>query len=523
MSSIADPQPELPANEELVAYLDGELSPEECRRVEARLSTDAEYRRQFRDLDQAWEALNTLPASRVDDGFARTTIELATVDAQGELSQRSARAATETRRFYWSWAAAGLAAILASFAAGRLLLPNRNDRLLADLPVIIHADALSLVDSSEFLRQLAAKVPADQMTSDESKLDQNLAAFKSIASPSPVARRQWIENLTLEQKAELATQAKHFEQDFRPPEQLRMSALVNTLSDRQSDDSIQKTLLAYEQWLSELNPGDIEQLRADLRDLSPVEQADRVARAVRRQREQTSRHLTAEERRALRVAILELVEEKKPEYMRWMERRREGDRTRPMERLPHLILEYQLWNPGTREAARGRLVSVLSPDSQEHWRRLGRRPQDQAQQLRQWIREAFKPSWGPKELEDFFAGEEISNADRERLLNLPSAEMRAELEKMYLNHEWRGFADFMGASGMRPGGDRGGMRPDGPPPDRPPRPGGPPDELERGRFRSGPDDRRGPPDNLRERRPAPGGPRREEGPRGPPPDGPPPI
>src|SRR5687768_1119317 len=97
MSSVTDPQPEYPVNEELVAYLDGELPPEECRRVEDRLATDDEYRQQLRDLDQAWEALNALPTTAVDDGFARTTIELACVAAQEDLSRRTAQVAAENR------------------------------------------------------------------------------------------------------------------------------------------------------------------------------------------------------------------------------------------------------------------------------------------------------------------------------------------------------------------------------------------------------------------------------------------
>jgi anti-sigma factor RsiW len=43
MPSITDPQSDLPS-EELVAYLDGELSPEDSRRVEERLAQDADYR-----------------------------------------------------------------------------------------------------------------------------------------------------------------------------------------------------------------------------------------------------------------------------------------------------------------------------------------------------------------------------------------------------------------------------------------------------------------------------------------------
>jgi anti-sigma factor RsiW len=67
MSSVANPQPELPNAEELVAYLDGELPPDDCRRVERRLAEDDDYRQRLRDLDQAWEALDALPATRADD------------------------------------------------------------------------------------------------------------------------------------------------------------------------------------------------------------------------------------------------------------------------------------------------------------------------------------------------------------------------------------------------------------------------------------------------------------------------
>ena len=87
MSSVTDPQPD-PAADEIVAYLDGELAPQDCRRVESRLATDEEYRQELHELDRAWEALDVLPASTVDDGFARTTIELACVAAEADLYRR---------------------------------------------------------------------------------------------------------------------------------------------------------------------------------------------------------------------------------------------------------------------------------------------------------------------------------------------------------------------------------------------------------------------------------------------------
>ena len=155
MSSTSDSQSDLLINEELVAYLDGELSPEESRRVEERLATDADYRQQLRDLDQAWEALDALPATNVDDNFARTTIEMVAVAAQRDIDQHTAQVtAAKRNRTAW-WIAAGAAVAALGFAATRMLLPNPNDALIANLPVIQQFDVLSQIDDVEFLRTLA--------------------------------------------------------------------------------------------------------------------------------------------------------------------------------------------------------------------------------------------------------------------------------------------------------------------------------------------------------------------------------
>src|SRR6476646_2290304 len=89
MSSVTDPQPD-PAADEIVAYIDGELPPQDCRRVESRLATDDEFRQELHELDRAWDPLDVLPTPTVDDGFARTSIELACVAAEADLSEHSA-------------------------------------------------------------------------------------------------------------------------------------------------------------------------------------------------------------------------------------------------------------------------------------------------------------------------------------------------------------------------------------------------------------------------------------------------
>src|SRR3954468_16883043 len=141
MSSVTDPQPDPPADE-IVAYLDGELAPQDCRRVESRLATDEEYRQELHELDRAWDALDALPASTVDDGFARTTIELACVAAEADLTDKAAAAKAANRHRKWRLIGSGIAAGIFGFLAGRALVPHRNGELLADLPAIHELNVL---------------------------------------------------------------------------------------------------------------------------------------------------------------------------------------------------------------------------------------------------------------------------------------------------------------------------------------------------------------------------------------------
>ena len=134
--STSPSQSDTPETDELVAYLDGELTADECRHVERRLASDADYRRRLTELEQAWSALEALPPTVVDDDFARTTIEMVTVAAEREAQAVAAAQATVGRRTTYWLAAAGLAIALAAFAAARTFLPSQNRSLVADLPVI---------------------------------------------------------------------------------------------------------------------------------------------------------------------------------------------------------------------------------------------------------------------------------------------------------------------------------------------------------------------------------------------------
>src|SRR5262249_16954903 len=173
MSSVTDPQPDR-TTDEIVAYLDGELPPQDCRRVESRLATDEGYRQELNDLDRAWDALDALPTPTVDDAFARTTIELACVAAEADISEHAATAKLAKRNGVWGWVAAGVAAGVFGFLAGSALLPHHNQSLLADLPAIHQLNVLPDVENVEFLRLLSAAVKPIQLVKDSATYERNV-------------------------------------------------------------------------------------------------------------------------------------------------------------------------------------------------------------------------------------------------------------------------------------------------------------------------------------------------------------
>ena len=136
--------------EELVAYLDGELDAAARQLVEQRLSADAEYRARLQRLQQAWSMLDDLPRSGVSPELIQSTVAMVAVTVG-----RSARSA---RRSAWlSWAAAG-GAVAASGVIAFLTVSHRlgaeERRFLEDLPVIEKVDLYRNVESLEFLRSL---------------------------------------------------------------------------------------------------------------------------------------------------------------------------------------------------------------------------------------------------------------------------------------------------------------------------------------------------------------------------------
>jgi hypothetical protein len=508
--STSEPQPDDVRADELVAYLDGELSADAAHRVEQRLATDDAYRQQLGELDQAWSALEVLPTATVDDKFARTTIEMVALAAQQDLNQRSAVEKTESRRRMLWQVAGALAVIAAGFAIARTLLPSQNRALIADLPVIARIDELTQIGDIDFLRGLT-KLNMQQFIGDDDSRTRALELeIPSTGWDNPEARRLWVEHLSADQKAELAGRLQRFESlPGGPEKQRRMRQLADGIAHASDSAELEKTMTAYAQWLN----GQSQAKQAELRGLSSAERVLQVQKLTRQGNREAVRKLTPDEEQSLRDAVAKFSDDHRTELLDEL-RRDNPEAQRRAEKEPRFANMMVIWramrDEKWRDELQTQLTAALNELNRQYLEHLPSRF-EQTMQLGRWVRAATNPKIGPQELERFFA-ETLSNDQREQLLNLPQGEMETRLERWYAasqlgipERDWASFdpSDRPGrggpggpgfgrrdrdegprgrGEGPPPGGGEGRRRfrgsgdssPDGPPPGGPP--GRPPGE-----------------------------------------------
>ncbi len=138
--------------DDLVAYLDGELDATTAHQLELRLASDPDYRKQLRELQASWDLLEELPRPEVDQAFTQSTVSMIALRAADE----SPRGRRELRNVAtWMFGLAGAALAGAAGYMTVLTLHSAPDRqLIRDLPVIERMDMYQAAESTAFLRQM---------------------------------------------------------------------------------------------------------------------------------------------------------------------------------------------------------------------------------------------------------------------------------------------------------------------------------------------------------------------------------
>ncbi len=157
-----------PSNEELVAYLDGELEPAEANKIEQAIAADPQLQRKVDSMSNAYDLLETLVPPRASQEFTQRTLQTLHVanshaEAEGQGGGESAVDVTKlvgtsppqvSTAMLSGWAAA----IVVSSAVGFLitnqwLRPKPRD-LAADLPLLERLPVIQDAQNVEFVEAL---------------------------------------------------------------------------------------------------------------------------------------------------------------------------------------------------------------------------------------------------------------------------------------------------------------------------------------------------------------------------------
>ncbi|MGI9456712.1 MAG: anti-sigma factor family protein [Aeoliella sp.] len=458
---MPDPTPHQPdshSSEELVAYLDGELSPQENEKVEQQIRDDDEVRHEMQQYDRVWNALDGLPRATVGDKFTQTTIEMVAVEAQQKLTQQTALMPVRKRNRRWQLAGLCAAGVVLGGILMALVMPNPNRMLYMNLPVITQLDAYNEVREVEFLRARHGQEVAELLAEWGPQVEDEAKALAHMTAASFRERKQYVNNLTEEPRTDLANKARRYA-GMSPPMREELTQRHETIATAPDADQLQRAMLAYYAWVSQFTELEQAKLRSFPID-KRIAQMPKMQQALERQ---SGMQLTPANAIALREAFTALTSDDEiiALHSKFIEGLPDfGDRPMP-ERGPERGLERMLrgvvqvlkkvehrqanalvlWlavrgdipfagYQEYREAIENRLLDSIDTASATRLREKSSR--DRSRQLSMWLaqsRHKNKPDTAT--LEAYFVSGRVPAEVQQELLSMPKDRMMRELEYRY--------------------------------------------------------------------------------------------
>jgi len=492
MSQAADNA--TPLEEQLVAYLDGELDEAEARRVEQLLATDPTARRTLHQLERAWQLLDELDSSQTPPEFTRSTLQMVTVEAERQWERGRWWRVLRVWGVRLGFGVVLLAAAAAGFVCVALFAEDENRQLLEDLPLLENLPEYRQIDSLQLLRRLhgegvfagrevsAGQKPGQPGAEQAAVESEVAAAGKTGGEDSLAERRRRIKAMSYEQQEQLRHRREQFA-SLAAGEQQRLRRLHEALQADPQRAELEMVMHRYCRWLeeqpayrrAELEELDIDQRVARIKQLREAELAQQARRASREDLAGLSRwmheHAARQETRLLQALP--------------PDRRRQLEKLSPAVRRGMMLwLMWQRWRvfrpggpPPLDEQQLAELRVHLSTQTAERLAQMS--PSEQWQTVAGWIREEVRrrfysrghsnlvPAVDDEALARFFENE-LTDEQRDRLLNLPGEEMQRELQRMYLMSLRLVEPGILFPKGKRPGGPPGFSPPGGHYPHRPP-------------------------------------------------------
>jgi hypothetical protein len=141
--------------EDLVAYLDGELPDAKAQQIDQVLARSEVARFEVEALARTWEMLDILPTPKATPEFTeRTMTTLKVGEVPFDITEQPWFVYIKRSAVVAVWIAALGASGWAGFQITNRLIPNPNEKMLEDLPVLQNLDTFREVENIDFLEQL---------------------------------------------------------------------------------------------------------------------------------------------------------------------------------------------------------------------------------------------------------------------------------------------------------------------------------------------------------------------------------
>ncbi len=227
-------------DEQLTAYLDGELSAEEANRIENRLVDDEGLRVRLAELRKAYDLLDELPETPYNQRFTRSTLELVIKDLSVTQSHVVNSIVKPTNNADW-WALPHVLILVGLFVAtgitsGFGLRWLKTNQELRDLGLIAGLPGMSGINELSIAIKLSEQKAAIDILKSQNRDRLVPAVPKSIAE-----RKAWIENLTPLQIGKLANRREALDKLDRDT-YARLSSIESQIENRPDSEQIQETI-----------------------------------------------------------------------------------------------------------------------------------------------------------------------------------------------------------------------------------------------------------------------------------------